>query len=64
LGVLLSSRGQFAEAAREMERSIALNPNDPAPHYRLARIYDRLGKTAEANAERELHKKLVVANAP
>jgi tetratricopeptide (TPR) repeat protein len=58
LGVLLDQRQKFDEAALEIRRSIDLNPNDAAPHYRLARLYDRLGKTAEARAERELHAKL------
>jgi tetratricopeptide (TPR) repeat protein len=58
LGVLLDQREKFEDAAREMRRSIELNPNDPVPHYRLARLYDRLGKTAEARAERELHARL------
>lgn len=64
LGVLLENRRDLAGAARELERSIALDPKDPASHYHLARVFDRLGKTAEANAERALHAKLVVANAP
>lgn len=59
LGVLLDQRGKFEDAAREMRRSIELSPNDPVPHYRLARLYDRLGKTAEARTERELHARLV-----
>jgi tetratricopeptide (TPR) repeat protein len=58
LGVLLDQREKFEDAAREMRRSIELSPNDPVPHYRLARLYDRLGKTAEARAERELHARL------
>jgi len=56
--VLLDQREKFEDAAREMRRSIELSPNDPMPHYRLARLYDRLGKTAEARAERELHARL------
>jgi tetratricopeptide (TPR) repeat protein len=58
LGVLLEQQGKFEEAAREVRRSVDLNPDDPAPHYRLARLYDRLGKTAEARAERAVHAKL------
>jgi len=58
LGVLLERRRQFDAALREMLRSVELNPNAAAPHYRLARLYDRLGRTAEAAAERELHAKL------
>jgi tetratricopeptide (TPR) repeat protein len=58
LGVLLDQQEKFADAAREMQRCIELNPNDPVPHYRLARLYDRMGKTAEARTERELHARL------
>jgi len=61
LGVLLDEQGKFEEAAREVRRAIELNPNDPAPHYRLARLYDRLGRAAEAQSERELHAKLAAA---
>jgi tetratricopeptide (TPR) repeat protein len=58
LSALLEQRGAVDEAAQEIRRSIELNPKDPAAHYRLARLYDRLGKTAEARTERELHAKL------
>jgi tetratricopeptide (TPR) repeat protein len=58
LGTLLDEQGKFEEAAREFQRCVQLNPGDPVPHYRLARLYDRLGKTAEARAERALHAKL------
>jgi tetratricopeptide (TPR) repeat protein len=61
LGVLLGARRQFDEAAREMRRGADLHPDDPAPHYHLARFYDRLGKPAEAAAERELHARLTAA---
>ena len=63
LGALLDQRGKFEEAAREMRRAIELNPADPAPHYRLARLWERLGKADEARAERELHAKLSAAAA-
>ena len=63
LGVLLDQRGDFAEAAKEIRRSIELNPGDPVAHYRMARLYDRLGKPDEARAEREMHAKLSSAAA-
>ncbi len=58
LGLLLERRRQFAAAAAELERAVALNPGDATAHYRLARVYDRLGRTAEAEAQRALHAKL------
>lgn len=63
LGLLLEQAGKFQEASTEMLRVIELNPQDPAPHYRLARIYDRLGKPAEARTERELHARLSASGA-
>jgi tetratricopeptide (TPR) repeat protein len=58
LGISLESQNDWAGAAKEFERAIELNPKEPAPHYRLARAYDRLGKPDLANAQRELHKTL------
>ncbi len=47
-----------AAAARHLKRAVQLNPKTPAPHYRLARVYDRLGNAEAAQAERVLHEKL------
>lgn len=58
LGLILERRRNFEEAAHELERSVQLNPDEPTPHYRLARVYDRLGKTTEAAQERALHERL------
>jgi tetratricopeptide (TPR) repeat protein len=58
LGVLLEGKKDFAAAARHLERAVQLSPRAPAPHYRLARVYDRLGKADAAQAERVLHEKL------
>ena len=58
LGSVLERAHDFSKAADEYQRSIALAPDDPIPHYHLARVYDRLGKHAEAAAERALHEKL------
>ncbi|MGA8596130.1 MAG: tetratricopeptide repeat protein [Bryobacteraceae bacterium] len=61
LGLLLSNKHAYREAAAELEASTKLNPNEPMPHYHLARVYDRLGESDRANAEREIHKRLMAA---
>ena len=58
LGGVLEAKHDFAGAAREFSRAAELNPKNPGAHYRLARVYDRLGKTDEAKAEHALHEKL------
>ncbi len=59
LGSALEKRRAYEDAAKEFVRSIALNPKSSTPHYRLARVYDRLGKKQEAAAERTRHAALV-----
>lgn len=61
LGVLLGDQKKVEEAAREVQRSAELNPNDAAPHYHLARLYDRMGRSSDAQAEREVHARLTTA---
>jgi tetratricopeptide (TPR) repeat protein len=58
LGLALERRRALDEAAKELERSIELKPDAAAPHYRLARIYDRLGRSADAERQRTIHAKL------
>ena len=58
LGGVLEGKRDFAGAAREFRRAAELNPKNPGVHYRLARVYDRLGKSEEAKAEHTLHEKL------
>jgi tetratricopeptide (TPR) repeat protein len=62
LGALLERKRAYAEAAKEFERSIELNTKEPAPHYRLARVYDRLGRAAEADEQRAIHARLAGEN--
>jgi Flp pilus assembly protein TadD len=59
LGVLLERLHRYAEAAERLQRAAELNPKSSKPHYRLARVYRRLGKDDLARAERELHARLV-----
>lgn len=58
LGSILERKRDLAGAASMFEKAADLNPKSPAPHYRLARIYDRLGKVEMAAAERALHERL------
>jgi tetratricopeptide (TPR) repeat protein len=58
LGLLLSKKHAYREAAEELTASIKLNPKDPLPHYHLARVYDRLGLPNRAKEEREIHQRL------
>jgi tetratricopeptide (TPR) repeat protein len=57
-GVLLERKREYAKAAAELERSIQLNGNESAAHYRLARVYDHLGRREDAERQRALHEKL------
>jgi Flp pilus assembly protein TadD len=58
LGQLLVKRRQFAEAAAELNKAIQLAPDQPQPHYHLARVYDRLGEADKAKQERDIHARL------
>jgi len=55
LGVLLEAKRAWPSAAAELQRSAELNPSQAMPHYHLARVYDRLGESEKARAERALH---------
>jgi len=59
LGVLLEARRNFREAASELSRAGELDSKQPTPHYHLARVYERLGESERAKAERETHQALV-----
>jgi Flp pilus assembly protein TadD len=58
-GVLLEREHKYAEAETAFNHAIQLDPNQPMPHYHLARVYDRLGQPGRAAAEREIHRKLM-----
>jgi len=58
MGTLLDRKREFAKAATALERSIQVNAKDSAVHFRLARVYDRLGRPEDAKRERALHEKL------
>lgn len=61
LGTVLEKRGRFQEARKSFERAVELNPRSSKPHYRLARVYARLGEKELAARERALHQELTEA---
>ncbi len=58
LGVLLEKRRRYDEAEKYLRRAVELNPEASKPRYRLARVYQRLGKTDAAQVERDMHRRL------
>ncbi len=58
LGALLEKRRRYSEAEEYLRRAVELNPEASKPRYRLARVYQRLGKTEAARAERDMHRRL------
>jgi tetratricopeptide (TPR) repeat protein len=61
LGVILAQLKQYPEAVVALQRAVALDPAEPDAHYRLAHVYQEMGKTAESQKEfakvRELREK-------
>lgn len=51
LGILYSNEDRRDDALRELKKAAELNPSDQTVHWRLARFYKAMGKTAEANIE-------------
>jgi tetratricopeptide (TPR) repeat protein len=58
LGVLLENKHDFPAAEEQLKQAISLNGKQPMPHYHLARVFDRLGDSEHAQAERKLHEEL------
>jgi tetratricopeptide (TPR) repeat protein len=63
-GQLMEQARDFAAAAKAYEAAAACEPQRPEPHYRLARMYDRLGRAADAKRQRELHAELTKKQKP
>ena len=58
LGVLLEQRGQIDPATAELMKAVELDPQYADPHYALMRIYQRLGRTADAERALATFKRL------
>jgi predicted Zn-dependent protease len=61
LGAALMRQKEYSEAARMLQHAVELDPAEPDAHYRLARVYQAMGKTAESQVEfakvRDLHQR-------
>jgi tetratricopeptide (TPR) repeat protein len=58
LGELYRLRKEFPAAAEQFQKSIALDPNDPEPLYKLAQVYQRMGKRDDAKATFARHREV------
>src|SRR5579862_4485302 len=59
LGELFRLRKEFAEAATEFQKAIALDPNYPEPLYKLGQVYLRLGNQDDAKAMFARHREVL-----
>lgn len=61
LGVALTDLQQYTDALGVLQQAAKLDPSQADAHYRIARVYQALGRTEEAQKEfakvRELHQK-------
>jgi tetratricopeptide (TPR) repeat protein len=58
LALVLEHERDWAGAAREFEWTVKLDPTQSHAHYRVARIYDRLGRPQDAARHRQSHANL------
>jgi tetratricopeptide (TPR) repeat protein len=58
LGKALEWSQQWGEARTQLEKCVRLDPDSPEGHYRLARVYRRLGFTALANEQTALQQQV------
>jgi tetratricopeptide (TPR) repeat protein len=51
LGIIHAEREQYQTAAKELREAVRLDAGHADAHYRLAQVYQKLGRQAEAKAE-------------
>ncbi|MGA2103216.1 MAG: tetratricopeptide repeat protein, partial [Candidatus Sulfotelmatobacter sp.] len=54
LGAIDLQQKNYKDAEAALVKAVSLEPDQPDAHYQLGRLYQALGKTADA--EKELHK--------
>lgn len=60
---IAGAKGNFPKALAHLKKAAALSPQDPTPHYRMWLLYRRLGRSAEAQAARQLFEERKKQNA-
>lgn len=55
---IYSARADYAKAILHLQAATALDPLNAAPHYRMATIYRKLGRTREADKEMQMFGRL------
>ena len=63
LGILYSSRGDFAKAVSDYEKAIAAGSASEEVHYRLAQAYQQVGEKLKAGKEFEIYERIRKASA-
>ncbi len=58
LAAIEYDRGQLQESRKLLEKAASLSPAVPEPHYRLARLYQKLGMDQKAAVESETFREL------
>jgi tetratricopeptide (TPR) repeat protein len=61
LGQLLEQSSDWKGAAAAYEQAARLAPKNPAPNYRLIRVYARLGLPAKSASAKQRHEALAAA---
>lgn len=51
LGSAFQQQKRFPEALKALQRAVQLDPAQPDAHYRLSRVYEALGRSADAQRE-------------
>jgi tetratricopeptide (TPR) repeat protein len=59
LGRALEQAGDLEAAVPELRKAIELNPKSSTAHFLLGRVYDRMGKPAEAKAEYAIQARII-----
>jgi tetratricopeptide (TPR) repeat protein len=54
LGIIFAGSKEYGPAERELRQAVRLDPSKADAHYRLAQVYQSLGRTVEAKSERAI----------
>jgi protein O-GlcNAc transferase len=54
----LANAGKYKDATAKLEEAAQLNPQDPKPHQFLSELYNRVGNSKQADAERQIAEQL------